>query len=40
MEQSLVGLEKFIVEPNASNEPLDLRFFKGQEVGFHEGVGR
>lgn len=40
MEQSLTGLEKFIVEPNASKEALDLRFFKGQEVEFYEGAGR
>ncbi|KPL19185.1 MAG: hypothetical protein AMJ92_04445 [candidate division Zixibacteria bacterium SM23_81] len=40
MEQSLTGLEKFIVEPNASKEPLDLRFFKGQEAEIYEGVER
>ncbi|MCK4272012.1 FtsH protease activity modulator HflK [bacterium] len=40
MEKALSGMEKFIVEPGASREPLDLRFFKGQPGEIFEGAGR
>jgi len=40
MEQSLPELEKFIVEPKASQGPLDLRFFSGQSGEILEGVER
>jgi membrane protease subunit HflK len=40
VEKSLPALEKFIVEPEASPEPLDLRFFSGQSGEILEGVGR
>ncbi|MCK4597045.1 HflK protein, partial [bacterium] len=40
MEKALTGMEKFIVEPGASREPLDLRFFKGQPGAIFEGAGR
>jgi membrane protease subunit HflK len=33
MERVLPGLEKFVVEPDAGDEPLDLRFFDEAAVG-------
>jgi membrane protease subunit HflK len=33
MERVLPGLEKFIVEPDAGGEPLDLRFFDESMTG-------
>jgi membrane protease subunit HflK len=33
MERVLPGLEKFVVEPEAGREPLDLRFFDESAMG-------
>jgi len=38
VEQTLPGLEKFIVEPGASREPLDLRFFNDQSESVMGGA--
>lgn len=38
MEQSLTDLEKYIVEPQASREALELRFFSGSEEAIAEGI--
>ena len=37
MERVLPGLEKFIVEPDAGSEPLDLRFFDENVTGTRGG---